>query len=254
MCAPLNKPPQHPRAVRNRLRASLLVQAHLRRGPRCGAALARRPRAPQLPGAAPRDSEPPNRSRSMCTPAPGIKGATASLRDDLRSPLTPGTDERTGWLSGRVSLLSKLSRAPPAHPTVGVSRNDRTSFPLGIRRRTSRSCPRDEKVVGSNPTGGSVCAGQRACCLDGNRIIVARGADNECAAHAQVLAGRAKPLIGMSGPHGVRLHVCAGQRLGGRRDEAQGAAICTEYCTAELHELHHNCTGPLPGACGIMGA
>ena len=37
----------------------------------------------------------------MCRPAPVIKGATASLRDGLRPPLTPDTAEQMGWLSVR---------------------------------------------------------------------------------------------------------------------------------------------------------
>jgi len=37
----------------------------------------------------------------MCTPAPGIKSARASLRDGLRPPLTPDAVEQVGWLSVR---------------------------------------------------------------------------------------------------------------------------------------------------------
>jgi hypothetical protein len=43
------------------------------------------------------------------------QGRCASLRDDLRPPLTPGTDEQEGWLSVRWLSLG-LARVPPVSP------------------------------------------------------------------------------------------------------------------------------------------
>ena len=55
-------------------------------------------------------TDPPTRSLTICTPAPGVKDAPRRWRDGLRPPSTPHTDEHPGWLSGR--------RLSPGHPAI----------------------------------------------------------------------------------------------------------------------------------------
>ena len=132
----------------NRLRVSLLVQGRLRRDA-LRAALARRPRAPHPWSRHPR-SDPPTRSRMICTTASGIKGA--SRRDAMASGHPgPRTRRAAGLAMGRRSLLAIRSAHPARTPEGARGGQRHTGMHAAGARHTRRSCLRNEKVRGSNP-------------------------------------------------------------------------------------------------------
>ena len=92
----------------------------------------------------------------MCTPAPGLKGAHASLRDGLRPPLTPDTDEQGAGYRVDGPPMAGRDRAPPTHPGLGARATRARNPGCAGADDEAHLALGSEKVVGSIPTGGSV--------------------------------------------------------------------------------------------------
>ena len=175
-------------------------------GAKCAAGGAGAPSSHTHPLKGIRVTESPTRPRTICTPAPASRAQRVATRWPPAT-LDPGRRRASGLTMGRGSLLASPDRAPPAHPRVGLARNECTRNTPHRISPLSRGCPRNEKVVGSIPTGGSVCAVQ---------TLIAVTTTHSLPVIAQIMRGllalRASSWIGQR-PLTVTSGLAAGARL-----------------------------------------